>query len=82
MRANLRETPFGRAVEPVVDRARDRELEDAVAEELQALVRVGAIVGPGGVREDLPELLGRELRDKATELERPGGPGGFSPDGR
>jgi hypothetical protein len=57
--------------EPVEHGSRDRELEDAVAEELEPLVRRGAVVRPGGVREDLLDLVGGQLRDQATEL---GGP--------
>ena len=72
VRPDLRESPLGRLAEAVEHRARDRELEDAVAEELEPLVRVGAVLDPRGVREDLLEPLGRKLRDQAAELVRPG----------
>jgi hypothetical protein len=71
VRADLREAPLGRVPEAVVDRARDRKLEDAVAEELEALVRGGPLLGPGRVREDLVQALPRELRDQPAELFRP-----------
>jgi hypothetical protein len=73
VRTDLRETALRRVAEPVEDGARDRELEDAVAEELEPLVRVGAVVRPGGVLEDLFEALGRKLGDQAPELVGPGG---------
>jgi hypothetical protein len=38
VRADLRQPPFGEIGEPRVDLVRDRELEDAVAEELEPLV--------------------------------------------
>jgi hypothetical protein len=71
MRTDLREPPlrgFGEAVE---DGARDRELEDAVAQELEPFVRGCTIVGPGRVREDLREPGCRKLCDQAAELARP-----------
>jgi hypothetical protein len=70
--ADLREPALGRLAEPVEDRTRDRELEDAVAQELEPLVRRGAVVGPGGVREDLLEARLRQLRDEAAQLVRAG----------
>ena len=70
MGANLREPSLGRVTEAVVDRARDRELEDAVAEEFEALVRGGPLVRPGRVREDLIEALRRQLLDQPAELFR------------
>ncbi len=72
MRADLREAPFGGVLEPIEDRARDRELEDAVSEELEALVGLGAYLGPRRVGENLLEPLGRELADQPTELGRAG----------
>ena len=59
VRTDLREAPFGGVAEAVVDRTRDGELEDAVAEELQPLVRRGPLVGPGRVGEDLREAVRR-----------------------
>ena len=82
MGADLREASLGRRTEPVEDRAGDGELEDAVAQELQALVRVGAVFRPGGVREDLLEPVGGQLRDQPTELGRPGVCLDLSPDAR
>jgi hypothetical protein len=73
MRTDLREAALGRLAEPVEDGARDRELEDAVAQELEPLIGVGAIVRPGRVLEDLPEAFGRKLGDQPSELTRPVG---------
>ena len=82
VRADLRQPPFGGSGEAVEDRARDRELEDAVAQELETFVRVGAVLDPRGVREHLLEPLGGELRDQAAELVGPGGRVGLRPDAR
>jgi hypothetical protein len=82
VRADLGQPPFGGSGEAVEDRARDRELEDAVAQELETFVRVGPVLDPRGVREDLLEPLGRELRDQAAELVRAGGRVGLRPDAR
>ena len=71
VRTHLREPTLGSRAEAVEDGARDRELEDAVAEELEPLVRVGPVVDPRRMREHLLEALRRELRDQATELGRP-----------
>jgi hypothetical protein len=73
VRANLREPALGGIAEAVVDGPRDRELEDAVAQELEPLVRVGPVVRPGRVLEDLLEAFGRELGDQPPELARPVG---------
>jgi hypothetical protein len=70
--ADLRQTTFRSSREAVEDCARDRQLEDAVAEELQALVRLGAVFRPRRVREDLLEPVGRQLCDQAAELVQPG----------
>ena len=70
MGPDLREPAFGCILEAVEDCARDRELENAVAEELEPLVRVRAIVRPGGVLEDLLEPGRRELGDQPAELFR------------
>ena len=82
MRPYLREPPLRRRAEAVEDRPRDRELEDAVAQELEPFVRVCAILDPGGVGEYLLEPVGRELRDQAAELVRPGSRVGIRPDVR
>jgi len=71
MGAYLREPPLRGILEAVEDRACDRELEDAVAEELEPFVRLGAVACPGRVREDLLESSVRKLGDQATELGRP-----------
>ena len=74
--------PSDACAEAVEDRARDRELEDAVAQELEPFVRVCAVLDPRGVGEDLLEPVGRELRDQAAELVRPGARAGLRPDAR
>jgi hypothetical protein len=70
VRPDLREPAFRGVLEAVEDRAGDRELEDAVPEELEPLVGLGAVVRPGGVLEDLLEPVGRELPDQPAELFR------------
>jgi hypothetical protein len=52
----------------VVQRMCDRELEDAVAEELEALVRRAALARPRGVREDGLRQLRRERVDQLCEV--------------
>jgi hypothetical protein len=59
VRADLREAPLGGVRETVVERAGDGELEDAIAEELEPLVRRAAIRSPRRVREDVIEPCGR-----------------------
>ena len=49
-----------------------RELEDAVAEELEPLVGRCAVVGPRRVREHLLQPMDGKLRDQAAELARRG----------
>ena len=70
MGADLREPPLGRVREAVEDGSRDRQLEHAVAEELEPLVGGRPILGPGGVREDLLEPGGWQLGDQTPELAR------------
>ncbi len=82
MGPDLREPALGRLAEAVEDGPRDRELEDAVAEELEALVRLGAVLRPGGVREDLLEPVGGQVLYEAAELGRPGVGLDLSPDAR
>jgi hypothetical protein len=53
--ADLRETALRGLAETIEYRTRDRELEDAVPEELEALVRLGSVLRPGRVGEDLLE---------------------------
>lgn len=73
MRADLREPPLGGIGEAVEHRPRDRQLEDAVPEELEALVRLRAVLGPRRMGEDLRQAVGGELRYETAELLRPGG---------
>ena len=70
MGANLREPPLRRILEAVEDCARDGELEDAVPQELEPLVGLGAVLGPGRVRENLLEPVLRKLGDQTPELGR------------
>jgi hypothetical protein len=72
VRPDLREPSLRGLGEAVEDGARDRELEDAVPEELEPLVRLRADLGPGSVREDLLLPFGRELRYQPPELLGPG----------
>jgi len=53
----------------VVQRMRDGELEDAVAEELEPLVRGTALACPRRVREDGLRQLRRERVDQLCEVE-------------
>jgi hypothetical protein len=70
VRPDLREPALGGVAEAVEDRAGDREFEHAVAQELEPLVRVGAVVRPARVLEDLLEASRRQLGDQPTELLR------------
>ena len=70
MRADLREPSLGRVAEAVEDRPSDGELEDAVAEELEPLVRLRAVLRPRRVGEDLLEPGGRQLGNQTAELGR------------
>ena len=71
VRAHLGEPAFGCSGEAIEHCPRDGELEDAVAEELESLVRVRTILDPRRVGEHLLETLGGKLRDQPTELVRP-----------
>jgi hypothetical protein len=51
-----------------VEGVRDRELEDAVAEELEPLVRGAAVARPRRVREDGLRQLRRERVDQLREF--------------
>jgi hypothetical protein len=68
---DLRQAALRRLPEAVEDGPRDRELENAVAQELEALVGGGPVVRPGRVREDLLETRSRKLGDQAAELRGP-----------
>jgi hypothetical protein len=72
MCADLGQTTFRSVWKAIEHRPRDRELEHAVAEELEPLVRLRAILRPRSVREDLPEQSGGKLVDQAAELVGPG----------
>jgi hypothetical protein len=52
----------------LVERMRDRELENAVAEELEPLVRGAALPRPRGVGEDGLRQLRRERVDQPCEV--------------
>jgi hypothetical protein len=67
VRADLGEPSLGEVRKALVEGASDGELEDAVAEELQPLVRRGAVGRPRGVREDGRQALRRELLDQALQ---------------
>jgi hypothetical protein len=54
----------------VVEGARDGELEDAVSEELEALVRKRAIRRPRRVREDSVAATRREIVDQPSKRAR------------
>ena len=64
VRADLRQPTLGELRVAVVQVPGDRELEDAVAEELQALVRGRPVRRPRGVREDLLLPFRRERADQ------------------
>jgi hypothetical protein len=64
MRPNLRQPALRQFRIPVVERPRYGELEDAVAEELEPLVRVGAVGGPRGMGKRVLDQLRRELVDQ------------------
>ena len=51
-----------------VQRMRHRQLEHAVAEELEPLVRRATFAGPRGMGEDDLRQLGRERVDQLREL--------------
>jgi hypothetical protein len=71
VRPDLGQPPLRRLLEPVEDRPRDRQLEDAVAEELEPLVRRRAVVRPRGVGEDLLQARLGQLGDETAELRGP-----------
>ena len=50
------------------ERMRDRELEDAVAEELEPLVRLATLARPGRVGEDVLRQLRRERVDQLRKV--------------
>jgi hypothetical protein len=64
MRADLRQPALGQVRIPVEEGSRDGELEDAVAEELEPLVRSRPIGRPRRMGERVLDPLGRELADQ------------------
>jgi hypothetical protein len=72
MCADLGQSTFRGVWKTIEHRPCDRELEHAVAEELEALVRLRAVFRPRRVREDLLEASDGKLVDQAAELVRPG----------
>jgi hypothetical protein len=67
MRADLREPALGQIGIAVVERPGDGELEDAVAEELEPLVRLRSIGSPRRVREGVVEPLAGKLLDQRPQ---------------
>jgi hypothetical protein len=72
MCTDLGQTTFRSVWKTIEHRPRDRELEHAVAEELEPLVRLRAVFRPRRVGEDLLEASGGKLVDQAAELVGPG----------
>jgi hypothetical protein len=68
VRADLRQPALREVRVALEERTRDRELEHAVAEELEALVRGRALARPGGMRVDLLGSVTRKLLDQLPEL--------------
>ena len=67
VRPDLRQLPLREVGVPLVELPRNRQLENAVAQELEALVGGRTIRRPGRVREDVLEPLRRELEDQSVE---------------
>jgi hypothetical protein len=68
VRAHLGELPLGEVRMARVQRMRDCELEDAVAQKLEPLVRGATVAGPRRVGEDRPRQLRRERVDQLREV--------------
>jgi hypothetical protein len=68
VRAHLGELPLGEVRMAHVERMRDRELEDAVAQELEPLVRGATVARPRRVSENRLRQLGREPVDQLREV--------------
>ena len=64
MRTELGHLALVEVGKPVVEGARDRELEHRVAEELEPLVRLGPVGSPARMREDSLRAARRERRDQ------------------
>jgi hypothetical protein len=67
VRPDLRELPLAEVGVPLVELPGDRELEDAVAQELEALVGRRAVRRPRRVCEYVLQALGREFEDQSVE---------------
>ena len=70
MRADLRQLALAEVRVAVEQRPRDHEPEHRVAEELEPLVRLGAVVRERGMAEDLLQPLAREFVDQPLERRR------------
>ena len=68
VRAHLGELPLGEVRMARVERMRDRELEDAVTEELEPLVRGTTVARPRRVSEDVLRQLRGERVDQLREV--------------
>ena len=68
MRANLGELPLGEVGMAHVERVRDGKLENAIAEELEPLVRLATLARPGRVGEDVLRQLRPEPVDQLREV--------------
>ena len=67
MRPDLRELALAEIGVPLVELPRNRQLEDAVPEELEPLVGRRPVRRPRRVREDVLQALGREFEDQSVE---------------
>ena len=67
MGADLGEPPLGLVGKTVVELLRDREPEDAVAEELQPFVRIRPATRPGRMREGVMKALWRKRLDQVEK---------------
>jgi hypothetical protein len=65
--ADLRELALLVVREALEELLRDREPEDAVAQELEPLVRIPPLLGPGGMCERALERLGGKCVDQRQE---------------
>jgi hypothetical protein len=68
--ARLRQPAFEEVRMARIERIRNRELEDAVAEELEPLIRGAPLARPGRVREDGLRQLRRKRVDQLREVSR------------
>jgi hypothetical protein len=68
LRPQLRELTLRELLEALVERPRDRELEDAVPQELEPLVGLEPLVRLRRMREDARAEVGRQAVDQLLEL--------------